>query len=240
MESADQIRRAESLARTYKYHLQFIDSRVAYPLPMSRVRYETMYRSNRECFEKLLRIFDKYGVHADDFMSFSTRTLKIRKPSQLLDAKVFLVYAKEKTRRTSLRKIYSSYRGTVMRMAETCLGNGETAREHVAGIFSSNRVAYEYVAGVVSRYFLAAIPDFKTMYERLDGLNADELRIIYNAADELDAMLQEASFLCSGKRASPVADVETEIGKLRQKQKQNLILHKGEPTTCAHSAQTFQ
>jgi protein arginine kinase len=70
------------------------------------------------------------------------------------------------------------------------------------------------LTGNISKYFLASIQNFKLIFEKLDSISKSELRIIYEASDELNVVANEASIKMSDKYAKPIFDTNEAYNKL--------------------------
>jgi hypothetical protein len=99
-------------------------------------------------------------------------------------------------------------------------------------LFKSGRIASDYLTGNISKYFLASIQNFKKyfeifpeyflasiqnfklIFEKLDSISKSELRIIYDASDELNVVANEASIKMSDKYAKPIFDTNEAFNKL--------------------------
>jgi hypothetical protein len=203
-----------TLAHMFKYHSQDFDQRIVRKMPYSSVRYESFLTKHSKTFTRLTFVVLKYGVDPESFVRHALSEFGARTPEQAATAECFRSYASAVYRNAKYDDIYDKYSRTVESLARMCLELGIGPKELVADMVLKNRLAYEYISGRVSKYFLAAISNFEAVYDRLDKMNKDELSIICNALDELRVMVNEAVFRKTGKYPRPMRDVQAEINRL--------------------------
>ena len=214
--SAEKLREQRLLlAKLFKYLAQRNNPYVRYREKFDDISFKSYYRTHKDAIDRLYSILAKYRIDAPTFLRFTLKHTRIYTPELMLRPGLFLEYAKRKEERNRLEKIYSYFQKSVDNVAKTCVERDITAKEFVKELIVKNRLAYEFISGRMSKYFIASIQNFKKIYELLDEMNKSELRIIYNAADELNAMLQDACLMKTGSTARPMASVESRIKQLQ-------------------------
>lgn len=226
----------ENIARLFRYYAQDNNPRVEFKRELGRIPVKTFYTKYKKYFDRIHLILVKYKIDPSKFIKFCVTNIRVFHPKKILDTEVFSKYASYLQVQEQYKKIYSQYMKTVEFIAESCLVKRVTPRKFMRDLVTENRLAYEYMAGRISKYFIVTLNDFDEFFPKMDSLNQDELRIIFNAKDELVAMTQDAFLMHSGKRAKPITLIE---GKLKQKilNQMNNQNQTGE-YQCVHSAQT--
>lgn len=194
---------------------------VRHIVPEDQIPYKTYYWNHKNTIDRLHKVIVKYKIDSREFFNFAVKQTKIYTPELLLRPGIFLEFARRKEERNRLEKIYKFFEKSVNNIAETCVERNITAKEYIRELIVQNRIAYEFMSGRISKYFIASIQNFKQIYKHLDEMNKSELRIIYNAADELNAMLQDAFLMKTGTYAKPMSSVESRIIKLKQSKTNN-------------------
>lgn len=214
--SAEKIREERFLlAKLFKYLAQWNNPYVRYREKFDDISFKRYYRTHKDAIDRLYSVLAKYQINALAFLKFALKQTKIYTPELILRPGIFLEYARRKEERNRFEKIYSYFQKSVDNVAKTCIERDITAKEFVKELIVENRLAYEFMSGRISKYFIASIQNFKEIYKLLDEMNKSELRIIYNAADELNAMLQDACLMKTGSVVKPMAAVETRIKQLK-------------------------
>ena len=209
------------VARLFKFFSQFNNSLIVKPQRLKDISPKTTYRKFKKTFDKLSFIFDKYHINPYGFMEHSLKYAKFYSPSPLLNVSVFVEYANHLERIKRFHQIYRYYKKSVDNIAKACVESGKSPREFIRDMIIKNRVAYEYVSGRISKYFLVSLQNFTDIYNHLDEMNKKELGIIYSAAGELSAALNDALLFETGEIAKPISSVETAVEKLKQENKQH-------------------
>ena len=208
--------RAE-LAHMFRFLSQGNNPYVRRKAKFEDVKYRSFYSAHKADFDKLHFILAKYNVDRDEFLRFALNRTNVYTPGLLLNANLFKEFANHRAGEARYADIYRNYMKSVGNVAKMCVDGNMTPRNLLSSVFHENRMAYEYVSGRISKYYIASIQNFREIYPELDSLNRDELRIIYDAADELRTMADEAMVKMAGRHAKPVSDAEAAVVELTNK-----------------------
>ena len=206
------------LAHIFKFLAQDYCPGLARRLRYEDVRYRSYYSAHAKAFDKLHFILTKYGIDPKRFFAYTLREGGVCTPESLLDASRFRRYAAYLARSEQFTKIRNQFMKSVSFVAGECLRLDISPARYICTLVVENRLGVEYVSGRLSKYFLASIQNFKELYEHLDKINKDELRIIYDAAGELVNALDEAFVATGCERMRPIKAVETAVAKLKKQQ----------------------
>lgn len=206
----------ELLARMFKYLAQENNPHIVRKVSFDRIGGKTYYRNHKKAFDKLHHVMVKYGIRPYNFIKFAIEQTNVYTPELILKPSLFLEYAKRLNERECLEKVYSNYIRSVSNVAKICVEKKISPVDFIKESISGNRIAYEYMSGRMSKYFIVAIPNFVKIYDLLDKMNKEELCIIYNAAEELRNVLQDACLMKTGGTARPIHDVTEAMKKLNE------------------------
>ena len=202
------------LARTFKFLAQENNPHVKFKVSIGNVKFRNFYEKHKAAIDKLHFLTRKYYIDPRDFIEYSQKITKFYTPELIITPDVFKEYAVNLYTNKQYETIYRAYSKTVENISRTCVDNGIRPKEFLSEEFRKNRIAYDFISGRISKYFLVTIKDFKKIYEKLDQMNKDELRIIYDATDELKVMANEALVKKTGRYPTPIRDSEEAFDKM--------------------------
>lgn len=202
------------LAHLFKFISQEHNPHIVRKIPFESIKFKKYYADHHKAIDKLHFLLVKYNINTSDFLKYTLNATKIYSPELILNAELFRRYANHLERNKKYNEIHEKYMKTVNFIANLCVEKNITPKEYIRQLVLENRLAYEYISGRISKYFIASIQNFKDLYSFLDSLNKDELRIIYNAADELRVMVNEAFLFTEGKTITPLEAIKSAINKL--------------------------
>lgn len=202
------------LAHLFRYISQDYNPYVQIKRSFENINYKKYFSDHSETFKKLHFIFRKYGIDIEDFLNYTLRKMKVYTPELILKTEVFKDYSLFKERNRQYEMVYKQYISSVNYIANMCIKESTTPKQYISYLFKSGRIASDYLTGNISKYFLASIQNFKLIFEKLDSISKSELRIIYDASDELNVVANEASIKMSDKYAKPIFDTNEAFNKL--------------------------
>ena len=202
------------LSKLFKFLTQDNNPHVRFKSSIEDIKFKKFYENHKKAIDKLHFILTKYGINPEGFIRFSLSNVKVYIPELIIKPDLFKMYADHKYNEEKYSQICSLYMKSVEFIARKSLELRMTPINFIMNEFVCNHIAYEYISGTISKYFLVTIKNFKELYEKLDGLNKDELRIIYGATDELRTMVNEAVFKETGRYPRPISDSNEALKKL--------------------------
>ena len=202
------------LARLFKFLTQDNNPHVRFKASIDDIKFKKFYENHKKGIDKLHFILTKYGIDPERFITFSLSKAKVYVPELIIKSDMFKMYADHVYMEEKYSQICSSYMKSVDFVARKSLELRIAPTSFISSEFARNRIAYDYISGMVSKYFIVSIQNFSELYETLDSLNRDELRIIYGATDELRTMANEAVFKETGRYPRPISDSNEALKKL--------------------------
>lgn len=209
----------EDLVRLFKYYRQFSNKLLKCRQKFKNVMASGDYSRNRKSIDRLNRVLIKYRIDREGYVRFCATSGGCQSVSEISDFRRIKLYSDYLKRRAQYGSIVYNFRRSAMNLADMCISNGTTPATELARIVMESRLAYEYASGRLSKYFIASIANFKKIYEKLDQLNRDELRILYDVSDELHEDVKRA-FLEYEKRVVAPLGLTDEMIKQKQTEKQ--------------------
>ena len=212
------------LVRLFKYYRQFEDKTRKFRVPFGKVRASRDYAKRKGKMDRLFKVLGKYLIDAERYVSFCARTLGCQDPSDMARVDYISKYADHLRRTEQYRNIVHNFRRSARNLAKMCIEHKTTPQEEMSRIAREGRLGYEYVSGRLSKYFIASIGNFGKIYERLDPISKDELRILYNVADELNQDVQRAFLMYEKRQVAPMrlaAETIRQLNHTTENQEEN-------------------
>lgn len=195
----------EVLARYISYYSQIFKNK-KHMTPFNGLRIKSEYTRRKKKYERLFKVCKKYNVTIPDFIRYSVMIDGRKTVDALLNVESFVKYANHKLRQARYSDIVKFYTKSANNIADMCIEMGiSNAAECLRRIISDNRLAYEYVSGRISKYFIATIGNFEEIYEKMDGQSKEELCIIRDVANELRRDVNDAFMVKDGNPIQPVS-----------------------------------
>lgn len=205
------------LAHLVRYLLQMHNPRIVRKPRYEDVKFKEFASTNRKGLAKLHFILKKYSIDAKRFVTYAVEQENVARIQDFFKTDLFRRYSERLLIEKRIQTISKVYAKSVENVARACVETGRTPVEFIKAMVNENRVAYYYISGWISKYFLVSIRNFGEIFSRLDSLNKDELRIIYDAEGEMRTMATEALVATTGKPPRPVHDVQEAIKRLTSK-----------------------
>lgn len=185
-----------SVAKTYKYYRQFVDPYIQRPVSFKMVQALSLYRRYQSTFDKFAEIFSRYNVPIDDYIRYLVNVCKVTDitlKSTLLDTHAFYDYCVEQNIKSQRTKIFQYFKKTARAIAEDCVQLGYmTTVDYLKWLIQSKRLAQYYFSGKLSKYYLAALPNFPKLVSKLDPLSQEEFSTLCNSYEKYNIDIKEA------------------------------------------------
>jgi len=215
-----------SAARAYKYYCQFSNSKIQYAIPERRIAARAMYKHHKDAFDRCIAFFLKCGLDARKFIKFMANDVRLHDSeidSKFMSKWSLNRFAEMLASGESNTKVYNWYMKSVKTLAAACLDSEcVSAVDFIRKLIREKRLASWVVCGKISAYYLAAIPDFPKIAQRLDPISRDELSFISNRYDMYNTVVNKATLAFENRRANPVRSTDEMVEKLRSERRKNL------------------
>ena len=107
---------------------------------------------------------------------------------------------------------------TVDNIVADCLKlHYNSTADYIRHLISSRKLAAYYVAGKISGYFLAAIPNFKKVIDKLDSISKDELSELYDRYDKYHSDINAAFIKVKNIKVNPLKFADDAIFEAKNK-----------------------
>lgn len=215
-----------SAARAYKYYCQFSNSKILYAIPEKRVAARAMYKHHKDAFDKCAAFFLKFKLDARRFIKFMACDVRLHDSE--IDFKFISKWSLNRFAETlasaeNNKKIYGWYMKSVKTLAAACLDSEcASAVDFIRKLIREKKLAPWVICGKISAYYLAAIPGFPNIAQRLDPISRDELSFISDRYDMYNTAVNKATLAFENRRANPVRSTNEMVEKLRAERMKDL------------------
>ena len=211
----------KDLAKLFKYYRQFANKILKCRQKFRNIQATVEYARGKKALDRLNAVLGKYGIDKEGFVRYCALGTSCASAREMADVKYIKAYADHLKRVEQYGNIVHNFRRSAENLADMCIEHETTPAEEIARIVMENKLAYEYLSGRLSKYFIASIRNFRKIYEKLDRMNKDELRILFDVSDELHEDVKRA-FLRYERRTVAPLQLTDEIkrNKLNQNQTQ--------------------
>jgi len=200
----DQKYNPETLARYYKYFKQQMIASVVFPLSFSKIPIKTCYNNFKKYFDKLSSVCKKYKIDPEKYIEFCVTEVGIREPDELTRMDNVVKYAHNLLILEQYKKIYEYYMKSAEYVADECIKRNITPAQFIKELIIDKKLAYAYMSGCLSKYYLATFSKLDKICEHLDQNSRDELSIILDVREKLNQDVQETFMKFKSHRVSPL------------------------------------
>lgn len=186
----------ELAARYFKYYLQLKNPRVVYKVPFNRVSIRSIYSKHKKQFDNLVKLFTKYKLDYVRYIDFFINKLcKFEKDidTDLISMQTINLYIEHLTIKQKREKIYGYFLKSVDNIVKDCIDlKYNTVIDYLRYLIKHKLLAAKYIAGQISIYYLAAIPKFKIVIDKMDKISRDEFQQLYDRYEKYNVDVNEA------------------------------------------------
>lgn len=193
-------------AKLCKYYFQFLDPTVENYLKFSEIRAVKLFNSYKNLFSKLEIICTKYQIDYSKYIKFLIENKRLNKyniSENLISKKNITDFITELYVNYHNKKIIQLFQKSVDFIVSECIKlKIDNLKTYLKYIIENRKLAVYYVAGKISKYYLAALPNFPMFVSKLDNMSKNELMSICNKYEKYnndikEAMIQEFSNVVS-------------------------------------------
>lgn len=205
----DQVVDGYKAARIWRWARQDKEKWRKFKLPLERVTAKTIYSNHRKAFDCLASAFAKNNVSPLSYIKFFAVEYdgceeRIDKELTSTGAlRAFETYIETSAKRC---KIYSWFMKSVNNIVDECVKNGWfTTKDFIRHLINERKLAGWYASGKISKYYLAAIPNFWKVVPKLDHFAKEELKIVAERYDVYNSEVNEAFLQLKNFKVNPIA-----------------------------------
>ena len=186
-----------------------------------------MYKHHKDVFDRCIAFFLKSGLDARKFIKFMANDVRLHDSeidSKFMSKWSLSRFAEMLASGENNIKVYNWYMKSVKTLAAACLDSEcVSAVDFIRKLIREKKLASWVVCGKISAYYLAAIPDFPNIAQRLDSISRDELSFISSRYDMYNTAVNKATLAFEHRRANPIRSTNEMVEKLRIERKENSI-----------------
>lgn len=196
------------VAIVFKYYLQFTNKKLINIMPVQRIQAKMLYKNNKNIFDKCYSIFTKYNINIDSYIDYF---INIEKKSNyhlqsdflnIITITKFIDYLKINEHD---KKIYSYFQKSVKNVAKLAVKNHFlSTKDFLKYIIHNKLIGQYYISGIISKYYLAAIPNMKLIIPKLDQFSQNELMDVYNKFESYNAEITKAFLKMKNQKINPI------------------------------------
>ena len=203
------------VAKTVKYWMHLQNPYASTEVPINHIQAKSLYDKHRVVFDNAAKFFSRW--HIDPLKYSKFYVCKLGKNIKEFDAsylsqQTFNFFVEDLQIAEQQHKIYKSFVKTANFIADQCIDIGfPTVKEWIRNAIVERKLANYYVAGNVSKHFLAAIPNFPKILPKLDPISRDELKVIADRFDLYNTEVNEAFLTVKKCKLNPIEFVDNLI-----------------------------
>lgn len=207
-------------AKYFKYYAQFQKFGIKRPLSVEQVGYRTLYLKYKSIFDGLGNVFSSRGLEVEPFIRYFIQEGKHGEDDvkSITDRRTFEDYKDFIQRGHKMKSIFKWFMKSVGNVARECVECGYfTARDFLKAVID-RKVLGNYVAGGrISKYYLAAIPNFDKIVPRLDYFSRCELADLVKYYDVYSVDVNNAMKYVKNVSVNPLDLTNKAIARLRSR-----------------------
>lgn len=211
----------EYLARLFKYCRQARQaSSDRIRIPFNRVSAKSFYSEHRKAFDDTAAFFSSHGLDAKPYIEFFVNDLSANGydiDEKLYSKRTISEYATKLQAAEKRKKIYGWFMKSVSNIVDMCIEyDYASGNDCILALIRSKRLAGEFVSGRISKYFLAALPSFRSVIPKLDHFAKAEFAELYDKFDIYNTEINDTFLRYRNRTANPFETVDRELAKRKR------------------------
>ena len=196
-------------ARVWKWARQDVNSHLKFKLPLERITAKCIYENHREAFDKLARAFASNGLSPVNYLKFFATVYggaETKLDDELCSKQALAAFETWKATNEKRQKIFSWFMKSVHNIVDECIEQGWfTTKDFMRHLINEKKLAGWYASGKISKYYLAAIPNFWKIVPKLDHFAKEELKVVADRYDMYNTEVNEAFLQLKKFKVNPIA-----------------------------------
>ena len=208
----------ERLAELFKYYRQFSMSNFSCtPVQLNRISARGLYMQHKKAFDDLCSFFVSPGLDPRRYMEFFAKDQKRREDDidrWLFSKQSISDYMAKLQLFEKKRKIYEWFNKSVANIVDMCIDcDYMSGKDCILDLIRQKRLAQEFMSGRISKYFFAAMPNFKNLIPKLDHFAKLEFAELYDKFDIYNTEINDAFIWYRNRTVNPLDIVDIELAK---------------------------
>ena len=196
-----------SIAKMLKFYMTKKSDSFAYKKTYSKKGVLSFYSKHEDMFNKAAELFRKHNVDAQAYAKWLVFKNGINESNidNFMSKLMLSRYAEHLEIKQKRAKIYKQFIQTVDNIVEDCLNNGfNTVADYFIWLIDSKKLSAYYVSGKLSDYYLASIPTFKKIINKLDDFQKVDFKELYDRFESYNIAATEAILQEKNIKINPI------------------------------------
>ena len=196
-------------ARVWKWARQEVNPHLKFKLPLERIAAKCVYESHREAFDRLASAFNNNGMSPLNYLRFFAIEwggTESKIDDELCSERALSAFETWTAANEKRKKIFSWFMKSVHNIVDECVEHGWfTTKDFIRHLINEKKLANWYASGKISKYYLAAIPNFWKIVPKLDHFSKEELKLVADRYDMYNTEVNEAFLQLKKFKVNPIA-----------------------------------
>jgi hypothetical protein len=208
----------ENAARLFKYYSQFNPRNCIYaPIQLNRVSAHGLYIRHKKAFDDLYTFFSAHSLDIGRYVEFFAK--EQMRPEEDIDKWLFSKqsisdYMAKLQLADKKKKIYTWFNKSVTNIVNMCIEcDYMSGKDCILDLVRQKRLAQEFMTGRISKYFFAAMPNFKSLIPKLDHFSKLEFSELYDKFDIYNTEINDVFIQYRNRTVNPLDIVDVELAK---------------------------
>lgn len=208
----------EKLAELFKYYKQFENQDFRrMPIQLNRISAHGLYARHKKAFDDLYLFFEAHGLNVERYMEFFAKDQNRQEKdidNWLFSRQSISDYMAKLQLINKKKKIYAWFNKSVSNIVDMCIaGDYMSAKDCLLDLMRQKRLAQEFMSGRISKYFFAAMPNFKNIISKLDHFARLEFSELYDKFDIYNTEINDVFRQYRNRTVNPLDIVDIELAK---------------------------
>lgn len=203
----------------WKWARQDVMPWLKFKLPLERITAKRIYQDHKKAFDLLSKTFSDNSLSPLEYIRFFAIEhggAEEKIDSEIADPKTLIAFETYQQSLAKKKQIYLWFMKSVNNIAEECAKNGWfTTKDFIRHLIDKKKLAGWYASGKISKYYLAAIPNFWKIVPKLDHFSRIELQPVADRYDMYNTEVNEAFLKLKKFKINPVALTDAMIYEKR-------------------------
>ena len=208
-------------ASLWKWYCQDKNKNRRFNVSLKRIGAKSVYLRHKKVFDRLAAISLKKDLPIADYISFFAKDFDGGSSEGFLDKNLvstdaFSAFADYLQKKDKQKKIYKWFMKSVKNIVEECIENDWfTTKDFLRNLIDQKKLGSWYAAGKISKYYLAAIPNFWKIVPHLDHFSKLELKQVADRYDIYNREINETFLKLKNFKVNPIRMTDTLIYEKR-------------------------
>lgn len=210
-------------AQYFKYCMQFDLSYITHKVDFRRVAAKSFYAKHQKQFDALVDVFKKNEIDPLKYIEFFVRKYgKTERDikDKLLSMQSVNMYVNYLQEQKKLDKVFQWFIKSAENISDACIENDcLSTTEYLRKMIQQQKLAFSYVSGQISGYWLAGIPTFRKLFSKMSNMQQTAMIDVFNNFEIYNSEINEAFLKNRHCKVNPIAFTDDLVFQKRAGQK---------------------